>query len=186
MELDNYKNEYNSLAETLEYIYGSAEVIGLMMCRILDLDEQSFPFAQAQGRAMQYINFIRDIQEDNRLGRRYLPLTPKHQTQDLHFETIQKRQQYFVQWLHNEIQRYFTWQNEAEKGYQYIPRRYLIPIKTASDLYQWTARQIEAAPTVVYQHKVKPSLGIIGKKLIKKTFLIWIHNKYHANTPKTP
>jgi phytoene synthase len=30
-------------------------------------------------------------------------------------------------------------------------------VKTASDLYRWTALQILADPTVVYRRKVKPS-----------------------------
>jgi phytoene synthase len=33
----------------------------------------------------------------------------------------------------------------------------LISIKTASDMYKWTAREIERDPFVVYKKKVKPS-----------------------------
>ena len=64
MEMDLIKKRYETIEETLSYIYGSAEVIGLMMAKILDLDPQSYPFARYLGRAMQYINFIRDIDED--------------------------------------------------------------------------------------------------------------------------
>ena len=61
--------------ETLTYIYGSAEVIGLMMLAILRPDlrtgeqaKQLQKYAALQGRAMQYINFIRDMQEDQNLA----------------------------------------------------------------------------------------------------------------------
>ncbi|HVP17397.1 MAG TPA: squalene/phytoene synthase family protein, partial [Spirochaetia bacterium] len=73
MEADFSIREYDTVEDVLRYIYGSAEVIGLFMARILDLPRDSHPYAQMLGRAMQYINFIRDIDEDARLGRRYLP-----------------------------------------------------------------------------------------------------------------
>ena len=73
MAMDLTKKDYLDLGETLMYMYGSAEVIGLMMSRIMGLDERAFPYARLLGRAMQYINFIRDIQEDLDLGRTYLP-----------------------------------------------------------------------------------------------------------------
>jgi phytoene synthase len=165
MELDTHKREYNTLAETLEYIYGSAEVIGLMMSSILDLPQESFPFARAQGRAMQYINFIRDIQEDLELGRRYLPLP--RELASLDTLSVGNHIESFDSWLRTEIERYRQWQTEAEKGYPFIPPRYRIPIKTASDMYNWTARQIEAKPSIVYSKKVKPSSSRILSRISK-------------------
>jgi phytoene synthase len=44
------------------------------MCAIMGLPEESYHHACMMGRNMQYINFIRDIDEDIGLGRRYLPL----------------------------------------------------------------------------------------------------------------
>jgi phytoene synthase len=81
MGLDLVKSEYDTLEETLEYIYGSAEVIGLFMCAIMGLPEESYHHACMMGRNMQYINFIRDINEDIGLGRRYFP--KKHKTSSL-------------------------------------------------------------------------------------------------------
>ena len=74
MELDLKKSKYRSMDELLEYIYGSAEVIGIMMAHIMGLNPKSHFYARMLGRAMQFINFIRDIKEDNELGRIYLPL----------------------------------------------------------------------------------------------------------------
>ena len=42
MEMDIHKNSYETLNETIEYIYGSAEVIGLMMAKIMNLSKESF------------------------------------------------------------------------------------------------------------------------------------------------
>jgi phytoene synthase len=105
---------------------------------------------------MQYINFIRDIDEDRTLGRRYLPLegTP---LESLDREHVRSHPQQFNEFLRHHLDKYRIWQREAEEGFRYIPRRYLIPIKTASDMYNWTARTIEGNPLVVFQRKVKPS-----------------------------
>jgi 15-cis-phytoene synthase len=155
MELDLTKRIYRTLDETLEYIYGSAEVIGLYMAKILDLDERSYRFAELQGRAMQYINFIRDIDEDRRLGRVYLPLG------DSGFEKLDRESALanpgrFESFVRKQIERYDGWQREAEAGYRYIPRRYRIPIRTASDMYNWTARTIDRDPFLVFDRQVKP------------------------------
>ena len=165
MELDLSKKEYNRLEETLEYIYGSAEVIGLYMARVMDLAPESLPHAERLGRSMQYINFIRDIDEDRTLGRRYLPLegTP---LQSLDPEYVSSHQGQFSEFLRHHLDKYRVWQREAEEGFRYIPRRYLIPIKTASDMYNWTARTIEANPMVVFQRKVKPSKGRIWRTVL--------------------
>jgi phytoene synthase len=156
MELDLSKRQYNTLEETLEYIHGSAEVIGLYMARLLGLPEASYPHAQRLGRAMQYINFIRDIEEDRSLGRRYLPLegTP---LRSLDREYVQTRVEEFDRFVRFHLDKYRIWQREAEQGFRYIPRRYLIPIKTAADMYDWTARVIERDPTIVFRRKVRPS-----------------------------
>jgi phytoene synthase len=166
MEMDLTKKDYTTLQETLEYVYGSAEVIGLYMARLLDLDPASHPFAQLLGRSMQYINFIRDIDEDRKLGRRYLPLrdTP---LASLEPGYIREHPEQFRAFLRHHLAYYKQWQREAEEGFRYIPRRARIPIQTASDMYNWTARAIESDPLVVFRRKVKPSRArIFGRILL--------------------
>jgi len=155
MEKDLFKKEYNSLQETLEYIYGSAEVIGLYMSKILRLPPEAQHAARMLGRAMQYINFIRDIKEDLELGRRYLPLTDTSLS-SLEYEYVKQHLAEFRRFHTAQIGLYMGWQREAERGYQFIPYRYLLPIKTAADMYLWTAKQIERNPMVVYERQVKP------------------------------
>ncbi len=155
MEKDLFKKEYNSLEETLEYIYGSAEVIGLYMARIMDLPEEAHYPARMLGRAMQYINFIRDIKEDVELGRRYLPLTGTSLS-SLEYDYVKHHLAEFRSFHMKQIEVYMKWQHEAERGYRYIPYRYLLPIKTAADMYVWTAKRIERNPMIVYSRKVKP------------------------------
>ncbi len=63
----------------IDYIYGSAEVVGLMCLKVfVDGDDVEYerlkPFAQSLGAAFQKINFLRDISADfNDLDRTYFP-----------------------------------------------------------------------------------------------------------------
>ena len=76
MDLSDYKYD-QSLYE--KYIYGSAEVVGLMCLKVFcEGDEALYkelePFAKSLGSAFQKINFLRDIKSDfEERGRVYFP-----------------------------------------------------------------------------------------------------------------
>ena len=171
MEMDLTKRVYHRLEETLAYIYGSAEVIGLYMARILELPDAALDAAMMQGRAMQYINFIRDIAEDNRLGRTYLPLDLTS-LPDLQEASVFSNPKEFSRFVRQEVERYEDWQAYAEDGYAFIPKRYLVPVKTASDMYNWTARSVAADPFVVFRRKVKPSRARILVSILENSVRI--------------
>ena len=78
MSMDLHKVDYNSDLYN-EYIYGSAEVVGLMCLQVFtegnrkQFDELQ-PFAMKLGSAFQKINFLRDLKDDYQtLGRSYFP-----------------------------------------------------------------------------------------------------------------
>jgi len=179
MEMDIRKNTYNSNEETLKYIYGSAEVIGLMMAKIMNLPKESYYYAKYLGRSMQYINFIRDIAEDNIIGRNYFPKNElkKHKINSLNLEYTKKHPENFKNFIYEQLNKYCKWQTIAEQGYKYIPKRYLIPVKTASEMYNWTANQIHKNPFIVYSKKVKPMI----KQIITTTLLNIIDPKKPNN-----
>jgi 15-cis-phytoene synthase len=162
MDLDTKKLRYENLDEVIEYMYGSAEVIGLMMARILKLPDASLPAAQLLGRAMQYINFIRDISEDRAFNRIYIPQSALRKfslsdlSEDYVFQNDQKEA--FCDLIREQLECYLQWQRQAEAGFHYIPYRYLIPVKTASEMYKWTARTIARDPLIVFNRKVKPTV----------------------------
>jgi phytoene synthase len=171
MEMDLTKHKYMDLDETKQYMYGSAEVVGLMMASIMALPRESFECARYLGRAMQYINFIRDISEDLSLGRQYLPQSDLQRCglDSVEYEHVKTRQKEFNEFIRAQIGYYEEWQRIAEKGFPYIPKRYFIPIKTASDMYKWTAEQIKKSPIIVYSKKVKPSMPFIVSRFVYST-----------------
>jgi phytoene/squalene synthetase len=79
MKMDLEKKEYNSVEEYKKYIYGSADVVGLMCLKVfVNGSESSFsklsPFAISLGSAFQKVNFLRDLKDDsNVLNRVYFP-----------------------------------------------------------------------------------------------------------------
>jgi 15-cis-phytoene synthase len=163
MESDLHKQFYATESETLSYVYGSAEVIGLFMARILKLPRDAEEPARLLGRAMQYINFIRDVDEDRRLGRRYLPVKGTGFAEDWVPDPAVAEQQpeVWASFIHSHLDRYRNWQTEAEKGYAYISRRSRAAVKTAGDMYNWTGNVIQKDPLVVFRRKVKPKKSLI-------------------------
>lgn len=141
MELDLIKPVHKTINETENYMYGSAEVIGLMMAKIMSLPQEAYEAARKLGKAMQYANFIRDVDEDAKMGRNYLQVKNKMDYIN-QFEKLKNR--------------FLKWQGEAEAGYKFLPKRYLIPIKTAALMYKWTITEIGKKPSIVFEKKIKP------------------------------
>ncbi len=159
MRQDLSKQKYETIKETEKYIYGSANVIGLFMARLMNLPTESFYSAEMLGKSMQYINFIRDIDEDQELGRNYFPQDDMKEfgLNDLSAQEASSKPKQFNLFVFKQLERYNKWQKEGEKGFRFIPRTFLIPIKTASDMYKWTGKQIAQNPHIVFERKVKPN-----------------------------
>jgi phytoene/squalene synthetase len=81
MKLDLHKTTYNSCDEYKEYIYGSADVVGLMCLKVfVNGDTKKFTeleqSAMRLGSAFQKVNFLRDLKTDYEdLNRTYFPNT---------------------------------------------------------------------------------------------------------------
>jgi phytoene/squalene synthetase len=78
MEFDLHKTKYDASGYK-NYIYGSAEVVGLM-CLIIFCEkdlvkyEKLMPYAKSLGAAFQKVNFLRDVKSDyQQLERTYFP-----------------------------------------------------------------------------------------------------------------
>ncbi|MCD8484312.1 phytoene/squalene synthase family protein [Candidatus Woesebacteria bacterium] len=165
MRQDQTKSHYDTYQELEEYMYGSAEVIGLMMARILKLPKKAEHAARLQGRAMQFVNFIRDVGEDVHLHRNYLGYS----------QEIANDPELWATFIRQQIDHYWQMQQEAEKGYRFIPRQYLIPIKTAADMYGWTARRIYDNPSIVWRRQLKPRPWSVMFTLLKNQWELRHH-----------
>lgn len=79
MKLDLIKSKYDTQTEYEDYIYGSADVVGLMCLKVFvkgnnQKYEQLKHEAMRLGSAFQKVNFLRDLKDDNLvLNRNYFP-----------------------------------------------------------------------------------------------------------------
>lgn len=79
MKMDLYKSQYSTKEEYKQYIYGSADVVGLMCLKVFVEGDQSLyeslkESAMRLGSAFQKVNFLRDIKNDlDMLNRSYFP-----------------------------------------------------------------------------------------------------------------
>lgn len=79
MEMDLQKQNYSTQEEYKQYIYGSADVVGLMCLKVFVKGNQTQyetlkPYAMRLGSAFQKVNFLRDIKADyEQLNRSYFP-----------------------------------------------------------------------------------------------------------------
>lgn len=161
MEMDTYKSEYNNIDELNKYLYGSSEVIGLMMNRVMNIDKSADESAKYLGKAMQFINFIRDIDEDLDLNRTYFPkdMLNKFGLNSLTRGEARRKPKQFESFVKSQVALYFKWQKKAEVGIDLIPARMRVAVKTASDMYAWTAMKIYNDPFIVYTTQIKPNKG---------------------------
>ena len=66
--------EIETVADLREYCYGVASIVGVWLCYLFGVSDQWFlERAEALGRGMQLTNILRDVGEDLRRDRVYLP-----------------------------------------------------------------------------------------------------------------
>lgn len=79
MKMDLKKVKYSTEKEYKDYIYGSADVVGLMCLKVFvggnkEIYNRLKPSAMSLGSAFQKVNFLRDLNSDyNLLNRTYFP-----------------------------------------------------------------------------------------------------------------
>ena len=119
---------------------------------------------------MQYINFIRDIAEDNELGRQYFPVSElqKYGLPSTKMADAYRHPAAFREFIEAQLAYYTEWQAEASKGFKYIPHSQRIALRTAVDMYNWTAHTIAKNPFIVFDKKIKPSKSrVVARALVR-------------------
>jgi len=122
--------------ELIQYAYQVAGTVGEMMCPILGcVDPLSTQYASHLGVAMQLTNIVRDVMEDARLNRLYLPV------EWLGFDEpsfVLKAQNRFVTQLamKNILSLAETYYQSACQGLKFIPPRSRFTVLVAMRLYR--------------------------------------------------
>jgi 15-cis-phytoene synthase len=159
MEMDLTVTRYKTYDDLMEYVYGSAVVIGLEMLPILGYkDERAISAATALGTAFQLANFIRDIGEDIERGRIYMPLDDLAKF-GVTEEMLLKREMtpQITEAIKYQIDRVRALQAEAEAGIDYLDPISRPCIRAASELYCGIVDEVEANKYDVFAHRATTS-----------------------------
>ena len=159
MKMDTRVFRYETFRDLEVYTYGSAAVVGLMMCRVVGVDDRrADPHAESLGVAMQLSNFLRDVAEDWRRGRVYVPLEDLERfgytEDDLAAGVVDER---FVSLMRFEIERARKLYAYSDEGIKYIPRGRRWPVVVARELYAGTLGRIEARGYDVFSGRAESS-----------------------------
>lgn len=143
MEMDLHNHSYNANGYN-EYIYGSAEVVGLMCLKVFcNGDEKEYNRlkepARKLGAAFQKVNFLRDMKSDfSERGRIYFPGV------DFNFfnDTMKKQ-------IEDEIESDF---NEAYEGIKSLPSEAKFGVYVAYIYYRALLKRIRKEPAGVIRN----------------------------------
>jgi phytoene synthase len=124
--------------ELHRYCYRVAGTVGLLMCGVLGVrDPSAYPFAIDLGIAMQLTNIARDVTEDARRSRRYLPASLLGEVEPERMARpdpgLQKRLALAVDWILTEADRYYA---SGEQGLVYLPSGARLGIRVAARVYR--------------------------------------------------
>jgi 15-cis-phytoene synthase len=159
MEMDLTVTEYQTYEDLLEYVYGSAAVIGLEMVPVLGYsDQRAFEAAQKLGIAFQLANFIRDVGEDLDRGRVYLPLQELAQF-GVDRAMLERRvlTPDIVAALKFQIARVRQLQRESDIGIEFLDKQSRPCIRAASELYCGIVDEVEAIGYDIFNKRAKTS-----------------------------
>lgn len=168
MRLDLSKSVYETKEEYAGYIYGSADVVGLMCLTVFvkgnrERYEELKDSAVKLGSAFQKVNFLRDLKEDYEgLNRSYFPGTDVGRMDDAAKKTIIE-----------EIEADFA---EAYKGIKLLPLEAKFGVYTAFVYYRRLLSKLKKTPSsqLVTARIRVPDYEKIG--LFAKSYIVYRFN----------
>lgn len=159
MKMDLVQNQYKREGFD-SYIYGSAEVVGLMCLNVFcDGDRKTYrelkSSAARLGSAFQKVNFLRDMNQDmGELNRRYFP-----QLQDGHLDITAKRK------IEKEIEDDFE---TAYAGIRKLPARARFGVCVAFVYYRYLLQKLKnISPEKILTSRIRVSNSMKFYLLIK-------------------
>ncbi len=163
---------YQTFEELATYCYGVASTVGLMSMYIVGFrSHEAVPYAIKLGVALQMTNILRDVGEDYRNRRLYLP------REELALYGIQESEiaegrvtDHWRQFMKFQIERTRQLYKESWAGVQMLEREGQLAVGAASVFYQGILDQIEGNDYDVFSRRA--SLSAWGK-IARLPALLW-------------
>lgn len=177
MAMDLTIQSYKTYDDLLKYIYGSAEVVGLMMNKIMGGTNLGENYAKKLGRAMQLTNFLRDIKEDFQRGRIYIPLEDfeRFKLSVSDFKTGNSVP--FLNLIKFEIQKIVDIYEDVFLNAHYIPSKSRLAVLTATYVYFDVLQRIAKSPHKLWTHNFKKTFFSFPKAIFKSIRLLKKYRK---------
>jgi 15-cis-phytoene synthase len=160
---DLFQTRYRTFDELADYAYGVASTVGLMSMHIVGFrGEDALPYAIRLGVALQLTNILRDVGEDWRNGRCYLP-QDELEAFGITEETFnnQRVDDHWRAFMAFQIDRNRKLYAESQDGIGLLERSGRFSIAAAADLYQAILNDIEAHDYDVFTRRAH--LGAMAK-----------------------
>lgn len=177
VERDLVQNRYETFADLAAYCYGVASTVGLMSMHIVGFSgPEAIPYAIKLGVALQITNILRDVAEDWRAGRVYLPQTDLVKF-GLNEVDIAKGIQFGVvnepwrEFMRYQIERNRCLYEEALPGVSMLNSDGRFAIATAAELYRSILNDIELHDYNVFTRRAYVST--LGK--LRRLPSVWWH-----------
>jgi 15-cis-phytoene synthase len=156
---DLHQQRYSTFEDVARYAYGVASTVGLMSIHIIGfVDEQAIPYAIKLGIALQITNILRDVEEDRRAGRVYLPMSELRAfgltEADLNRGQVDGRWRAFLRFQIERNRRLYA---EARPGIAMLSSDGRFAVAAASDLYRAILDDIEAHDYDVFHRRAHVS-----------------------------
>lgn len=171
--------KYKTIKEFKNFIYGVGGTIGIMMAKILKLPKNSYQDAKKLGESLQIINNIRDIWEDYKRNRIYIPeeLLKKYYLNHKNFLFKKNREKLYLL-IKDLIKQSYELFEKSKKSFNLFNKNILLPIKIAYEIYFYIAKKIENNPELIFnKKKLKPNIFFIFFIILKSFFLLYGLNK---------
>lgn len=167
-EMDVSNRSYTSISQTLAYCYHVAGVVGVMMAMIMGVkNAETLDRACDLGLAFQLTNIARDVVEDARAGRVYLPaeLLARHGITAIDPEDMAQRPALHAAALEllDLAEAYYE---SAYVGLADLPARSAWAIAVARRVYRAIGEKLRAAGPSAWDHRVSTSKAEKSKLLV--------------------
>ena len=160
---DLCQSRYRTFDDLAAYAYGVASTVGLMAMHIVGfVSDEAIPHAIKLGVALQLTNILRDVGQDWRLGRVYLPqeeLEAFHLTEDdVAAGRVDRRWRQFMRFQIDRTRRLY---DESYPGIALLNPDGRFAITAAAELYRAVLDDIEAHGYDVFHRRAH--VGAVGK-----------------------
>ncbi len=157
MRMDLQRTRYADFEHLQTYTWGSASVVGVMMCYIMGTtSSEALHYAATMGLAMQMTNFLRDVGEDWQRGRVYLP---QDELREYGVSEAQIAQgvvdERWIALMQFQIDRCRRLYAQAERGINLLPREAQFPVLLGGRLYARILNAIERNGYDVFRYRAR-------------------------------